>query len=65
MDQGGKVAKSKKKGKNNGGEKRAWRGYGIESIQPNNYPYSFNRKQRWGNILEGDLIGIANGLKQA
>lgn len=36
--------------------------YGIESVQPNNYPYSFNRKSRWGNILQGGLVGIANGL---
>lgn len=36
--------------------------YGIESVQPNNYPYSFNRKSRWGNILQGGLVGFANGL---
>lgn len=36
--------------------------YAIESVQPNNYTYSFNRKQRWSNILQGGLVGIANGL---
>lgn len=62
MDGRRKVAKSKK-GKSNGGKKEHRDGtYGIESVQPNNYPYSFNRKSRWGNILQGGLVGIANGL---